>query len=139
MFKVINKDTSTTPMALYSTAWKVSKYEVFAGPYSVRMQENTDQKRLRIGIFFTRCSLYFHYVSFIFLMLPYFFIHPYALYSLYFHWHDNVKKTAITEVRHFHNSIAWIIFCEIHITCIFIIGVTKRFEAPSKVGHCFII
>ena len=101
MFKVINKDTSTTPMALYSTAWKVSKYEVFAGPYSVRMQENTDQKKLRIGTFFTQRSLYFHYVSFIFLMLPYFFILPYALYSLYFHWHDNVKKTARTEIRHF--------------------------------------
>ena len=45
------------------TAWKVSKYGVFAGPYfpvfglnteiysemySVRIQENTDQKKLRI-------------------------------------------------------------------------------------------
>ena len=38
-------------------AWKVSKYGVFSGPYfplsdwirySVRMQENTDEKKLRI-------------------------------------------------------------------------------------------
>ena len=30
------------------TAWKVSKYGVFSYPYSVRMRENTDQKKLRI-------------------------------------------------------------------------------------------
>ena len=30
------------------TAWKVSKYGVFSGPYWFRMQESTDQKKLRI-------------------------------------------------------------------------------------------
>ena len=44
-----------------STAWKVSKYGDFSGPYfpafgrispySVRMQENTDQKKIRIQNF----------------------------------------------------------------------------------------
>ena len=32
-------------------AWKVSKYEVFSSPYLVRLQENTDQKQLRIWTF----------------------------------------------------------------------------------------
>ena len=27
------------------TAWKVSKHRVFCGPYSVQLQENTDQKK----------------------------------------------------------------------------------------------
>ena len=30
------------------TVLKVSKYRVFSGPYSVRMRENTKQKKLRI-------------------------------------------------------------------------------------------
>ena len=30
----------------FLTAWKVSRYEVFSGTYSVRMRENTDQKKL---------------------------------------------------------------------------------------------
>ena len=30
--------------ALIDTAWKVSKYGIISGPYSVRMRENTDQK-----------------------------------------------------------------------------------------------
>ena len=56
------------------TAWKVSKYGVFSGryfpafglnterygirnisPYSVRMREDTDQKKLRIWTFFMQC------------------------------------------------------------------------------------
>ena len=58
-----------------STAWKVSKYGVFSGPYfpafelnterysslripySVRMRENTDQKKLRIRTLFTQWDL----------------------------------------------------------------------------------
>ena len=39
-FSLINADDYT--------ARKVSKYGVFSGPYSVRIQENTDQKKLRI-------------------------------------------------------------------------------------------
>ena len=35
------------------TVWKVSKYGVFSGPYSVRMRENADQKNLRIWTLFT--------------------------------------------------------------------------------------
>ena len=27
------------------TAWKMSKYGVFSSPYSVRMRENTEQKK----------------------------------------------------------------------------------------------
>ena len=38
------------------TTWKVSKYGVFSGPYSVRMRENTDQKKLRIWTLFTQCD-----------------------------------------------------------------------------------
>ena len=34
-----------------NTAWKVSKYRVFPGPYSVRMRENTDQKNSVFGRF----------------------------------------------------------------------------------------
>ena len=32
------------PVNDLDTAWKVSKYGVISGPYSVRIQENTDQK-----------------------------------------------------------------------------------------------
>ena len=49
------------------TAWKVSKYRIFPGPYfhafglnterySVRVRENTDQERLRIWTLFTQYS-----------------------------------------------------------------------------------
>ena len=37
------------------TAWKVSRHGVLSGPYSVRMRENTDQKKLRIWTLFTQC------------------------------------------------------------------------------------
>ena len=41
------------------TAWKVSKYGVFSGPYfSVRMRENKDQKKLRICTLFKQCYRY---------------------------------------------------------------------------------
>ena len=44
------------------TVWKVSKYGVFSGPYfppySVQMQENTDQKKLRIWALFTQCQIH---------------------------------------------------------------------------------
>ena len=54
----------------WNTAWKVSKYGVFSGPYfhacgqnterysvspySIRMRENTDQKKLRVWTIFTQ-------------------------------------------------------------------------------------
>ena len=48
------------------TVWKVSKYGVFSGPYfplfwskspnSIRIQENMDQKKLRIWTLFTQCK-----------------------------------------------------------------------------------
>ena len=41
-------------LAASFTAWKMSKYGVFSGPYSVRMWENTDQKKLRIWTLFTQ-------------------------------------------------------------------------------------
>ena len=51
------------------TSWKVSKYGVFPGPYfptfssispySIRMWENTDQKKLRIWTLFTQCMFRF--------------------------------------------------------------------------------
>ena len=39
-----------------STTWKVSKYGVFSGPYSVRIWENTEQKKLRIWKLFMQWS-----------------------------------------------------------------------------------
>ena len=36
-------------------AWKEAKYGVFSGPYSVQIQENTDEKKLRIWTLFTQC------------------------------------------------------------------------------------
>ena len=36
------------------TVWKESKYGVFSGPYSVLIQENTDQKKLRIWTLVTQ-------------------------------------------------------------------------------------
>ena len=36
------------------TAWKVSKYGVSSGPYSVQIRENTDQKKLRIWELFAQ-------------------------------------------------------------------------------------
>ena len=52
---------------LLDTAWKVSKYGGFfypyfpvfglnTEPYSVRIQENTDKKKLRIWTLFTQCD-----------------------------------------------------------------------------------
>ena len=38
---------------LFYTAWKVFRYGVFSGPYSVRMRRNTDQKKLRISTLHT--------------------------------------------------------------------------------------
>ena len=38
------------------TAWKVSKY-VFSGLYWFQMQENTDQKKLRIWTLFVQCVI----------------------------------------------------------------------------------
>ena len=60
------------------TAWKVSKYGVVSSPYfpvfglnyedllrkppySIRIQENMDQKWLRIWTLFTQCYVYFHH------------------------------------------------------------------------------
>ena len=54
---------------LSSTAWKVLKYGFSCvqteygdllrkSPYSVRIQENTDQKKLRIRTLFTQCLVY---------------------------------------------------------------------------------
>ena len=37
-----------------NTGWKVSKYGVFYGPNSGQIQENTDQKKLRIWKLFTQ-------------------------------------------------------------------------------------
>ena len=37
-----------------NTTWKLSKYGVFSGPYSVRIRENTYRKKLRIWTFFTQ-------------------------------------------------------------------------------------
>ena len=44
------------PFSVRLTAWKVLKYGVFYGPYSVRVQENTDQKKLRIWTLVTLLS-----------------------------------------------------------------------------------
>ena len=48
----------------FCTAWKVSRYGVFSGPYfpafelnTERLRENTDQKKLRISTLFTQCWL----------------------------------------------------------------------------------
>ena len=62
-----------------STAWKVSKYDVFSGPYfpvfglyteiyrksqySVRIQENADQKKLSVWTLFTQCRHTVEYVQ----------------------------------------------------------------------------
>ena len=41
--------------AVHFTAWKVSKYGVFSGPYFPAFGLNTDQKKLRIWTLFTQC------------------------------------------------------------------------------------
>ena len=38
------------------TAWKVSKYGGFSGPYLAQIQENTNQKKLHIFTLFTQWS-----------------------------------------------------------------------------------
>ena len=53
----------------YLTASKVSKYGVFSGPYSVRMREKTDQKKLRVWTLFTQCLSLRTYIG----LLPVFF------------------------------------------------------------------
>ena len=61
------------------TAWKVSKYGVFSGLYflvgvseSVRMRENTDQKKLRIWSLFTQCELCWAILSYFYLSYFYY-------------------------------------------------------------------
>ena len=52
--------------SLFYTTWKVSKYEVFAGPYfpySVRIQENTDQKKIHIWTLSTQCLSPYNTIS----------------------------------------------------------------------------
>ena len=39
-------------ISFHPTVWNVSKYGFFSGPYSVRMRENTDQKKLGIWTLF---------------------------------------------------------------------------------------
>ena len=51
---MINCDQIRSALAVVFTAWKVCKYGVFSGPYSARMRENTDQKKLRIRTIFTQ-------------------------------------------------------------------------------------
>ena len=41
-----------------TTAWKVSNYWVFSGPYLVRMRENTYQKELRIWTLFMQWTFF---------------------------------------------------------------------------------
>ena len=54
MFFFYSLGTKTDPNF---TAWKASKYGVFSGLYSVRIQENTDQKKLGIWTLFTQCTI----------------------------------------------------------------------------------
>ena len=65
-------DFFLTDLTFLLTAWNVSKYGVFLvhifphldwifGLYSVRMRENTDQKKLRIWTHFTQCPSKSHY------------------------------------------------------------------------------
>ena len=73
------------------TAWKVSKYGIFHGScfptfgeslYSVRMQENTNQKKLRILILFTQCYL-LHILSHIY-QITWSFLFAFLFYSINF-------------------------------------------------------
>ena len=53
------KKSAKLPLLLtcLTNAWNVSKYGVFSGPYSVRMRENTDQKKFRFWKHFTQWTL----------------------------------------------------------------------------------
>ena len=51
---MINCYQIRSALAVVFTAWKVCKYGVFSISYSVRMRENTDQKKLRIRTIFTQ-------------------------------------------------------------------------------------
>ena len=52
LWKLLLKETSMHPLTV--TAWKVFKNGVSSGLYSVQIQENTDQKKLRIWTLFMR-------------------------------------------------------------------------------------
>ena len=74
--KYLKSPKKSYSICFYLTAWKVSKYGVFSGPYfpvfglntygdllrtspcSVQIQENTDQKKFRIWTFFTQCPIW---------------------------------------------------------------------------------
>ena len=51
------RDLFMKKTCLTLTAWKVSKYGVFSGSYLVWIQENTDQKKLRVWTLFTQCLI----------------------------------------------------------------------------------
>ena len=44
--KTISKTALLIPSTIF-TAWEVSEYGVFSGPYSVQIPENKDQKKIR--------------------------------------------------------------------------------------------
>ena len=46
---------SASSQSIY-TAWKVSKYGVFSGPFFYAFGLNVDQKKLRIWTLFTQCK-----------------------------------------------------------------------------------
>ena len=91
-----------------STAWKVSKYGVFSGPYfpalglntercrispySVRMRGNTDQKQLRIWTIFTQ-SWQRHFQE----LLTFHFFHPFSKCHPNERENDNRQHFAKTE------------------------------------------
>ena len=64
----------TVDILQFTTEWKMSKYGVFSGPYftvfwlntdiyevnSIRIRENTDQKKLRISSLFAQCTRWYY-------------------------------------------------------------------------------
>ena len=61
--KTISKTALLIPSTIF-TAWEVSKYGVFSGPYSVQIPENKDQKNFvekMSSRHFSIC-VYFYYI-----------------------------------------------------------------------------
>ena len=84
-------------MELPNTAWKVSKYRVFTGPYSVRMQEKMDRKNSVLG-HFSRSAMVLNQRRLLFRHY-----HTYILYGTSWHSQINWNIIKLSQVRFWQN------------------------------------
>ena len=109
------------------TAWKVSKYGVFSGPYfpvfglnteifslcSVRIQANANQKKLRIWTLFTQCRFFvnFYWFSY-YLNKRLSFVRAISFYKKYFSWCTHLCMSLFPTV-HLSSNLSFFPSCDL--------------------------